>query len=42
MTGKVTNSFFQMKVEEEARLQQQKMAKGKQNKNAGQAVDEDA
>jgi hypothetical protein len=34
MTSRVTNSFCQMKIDEEARLQQQKVAKGKQNKNA--------
>jgi len=34
MTSRVTNSFYQMKIDEEARLQQQKVAKGKQNKSA--------
>ena len=40
MTSRVTNSFFQMKIEEEERLQQQKAAKGKKNKSG--SADEDA
>jgi hypothetical protein len=37
MTGRVTNSFTQMKIEEEARVQ--KTAKGKKNKNTAQEED---